>query len=245
MTDDHDLNAAERALGHAPTGGEDASARAAREAWERRLAPMLASAPEVAPPDRLLARIEAEIGEDAANSAAVTTPSATPKAAPETFSGGLVGMGAEVIHLRRRLGVWKGVASVAMAAAAALAIYVAVPQEVQPADGAIGAKYVAVVTADEGGQTGLLIHFDTGTGVATVIPAGAKPPDGSSYEMWHLPEGATTPVSLGLLPQNAVARQTIVAGEGDLFAISLEPAGGSPTGQPTQAIYHGTVVRVE
>ncbi len=237
MADDHDLNAAERALGHAPTGGEDAPARAAREAWGRRLAPLLEGVEAVTPPEGLLARIEAEIGKDAP---------ATQPAAPAEFNAGLTGMGAEVIHLRRRVGVWKGVAGAAMAAAAALAIYVAVPQETaEPVDAAIGAKYVAVVTADEGGQTGLLIHFDTGTGVATVIPAGAKPPDGSSYEMWHLPAGATTPVSLGLLPENAVARQTIAAGEGDLFAISLEPAGGSPTGQPTQPVYHGTVVRVE
>lgn len=233
MTDDHDLNAAERALGHVPTGGETASDCAAREAWERRLAPLLESTNEVAPPEGLLARIEAEIGEDAPKVASQV---------PADFNAGLAGIGAEVIHLRRRVGVWKGVAGVAMAAAAALAIYVAVPQE---AAEPVAAKYVAVVTADEGGQTGLLIHFDTGTGVATVIPAGAKPPDGSSYEMWHLPEGATTPVSLGLLPENAVARQTIAAGEGDLFAISLEPVGGSPTGQPTQPVYHGTVVRVE
>lgn len=236
MADDHDLNAAERALGHAPTGGETAADRTAREAWERRLAPLLANAPEVAPPDTLLARIEAEIGDEA--------PASAPQA--PAFNGGPAGMGAEVIQLRRRVSAWKGVAGVAMAAAAALAIYVAVPQETPPApDPALGAKYVAVVTADDSGQTGLLIHFDTGTGVATVIPAGATPPAGSSYEMWHLPQGATTPVSLGLLPESAVARQTIVAGEGDLFAISLEPQGGSPTGQPTQPVYHGTVVRVE
>ena len=234
MADDHDLYAAERALGHAPTGGEDAAARAAREAWERRLAPLLADAPEIAPPDALLARIEAEIGEEA--------PAAAPAPAA-AFNGGPAGMGAEVVQLRRRVGVWKGVAGAAMAAAAALAIYVAAPQET--ATEPVAAKYVAVVTADDSGQTGLLIHFDTGTGVATVIPAGAAPPAGSSYEMWHLPQGATTPVSLGLLPENAVARQTIAAGEGDIFAISLEPQGGSPTGQPTQPVYHGTVVRVE
>jgi len=240
MADDHDLNAAERALGHAPTGGETPADRAAREAWERRLAPMLASAKDVAPPEGMLARIEAVIGK-AAPAPATKTPEA-----PAEFSSGLAGIGAEVIHLRRRVGVWKSVAGAAMAAAAALAIYVAVPQQTaEPVDTAIGAKYVAVVTADDGGQTGLLIHFDTETGVATVIPAGARAPDGASYEMWHLPEGATTPVSLGLLPENAVARQTIVAAEGDLFAISLEPAGGSPTGQPTQPVYHGTVVRVE
>lgn len=218
MADERDLNAAERAIGHAPTGGETPADRAAREAWERRLSPLLTDAPAAEPPTDMMTRIEAQLDNDA--------PADT----------------AEVIQLRRSVGRWRGFAGIAVAAAAALAIYVAVPQTPAPVE---AAKYVAVVTADDSGQTGLLIHFDTGSGVATVIPAGARPPDGSSYEMWHLPEGATTPVSLGLLPQNAVSRATISAGEGDLFAISLEPLGGSPTGQPTQAVYHGTVVRVE
>ena len=218
MADERDLNAAERAIGHAPTGGETPADRAAREAWERRLSPLLTEAPAIEPPADMMARIEAKLGDD--------TPGAS----------------AEVIQLRRSVGRRRGFAGLAVAAAAAMAIYVAVPQTPAPAE---AAKYVAVVTADDSGQTGLLIHFDTGSGVATVIPAGARPPDGSSYEMWHLPEGATTPVSLGLLPQNAVSRATFSAGEGDLFAISLEPLGGSPTGQPTQAVYHGTVVRVE
>ncbi len=236
MTDDHDLSAAERALGHAPTEGETASGRAAREAWERRLAPMLASADEVAPPEALFTKIEAVIDLEKQSASSL----------PADSNSGPAGLGAEIVQLRRRIKAWKSVSGIALAAAAALAIFVAVPNEVAaPISADIGAKFVAVVTADDGGQTGLLIHIDTGTGVVTVIPAGARPPDGSSYEMWHLPEGATTPVSLGLLPQKAIARQKIIAGEGDLFAISLEPMGGSPTGQPTQPVYHGTVVRVE
>ena len=127
-----------------------------------------------------------------------------------------------------------------MAIAAALAIYIAVPI-VAPQD---APKYVAVVTADDGGQAGLIIQVDTGTGLATVIPVTA-PPIGQSYEMWHLPQGATRPVSLGLLPQNAVARSTIQTQPGELFAISLEPEGGSPTGQPTLPQFHGTVVEVK
>ena len=63
--------------------------------------------------------------------------------------------------------------------------------------------------------------------------------------MWTIPTGATAPVSLGLLPQNAVARTNFVADLDQIFAISLEPEGGSPTGQPTQALYHGRVVRVD
>ncbi|MEM7547392.1 MAG: anti-sigma factor [Pseudomonadota bacterium] len=216
MNAEEDLDAAERALGHAPRFGEKADARQAREAWEARLAPLLDAAEPVAPPDSLWQRIETVIGAE---------------------SGQVIALD----QARAQTRLWKGISGVALAAAAALAIYVAVPATT-PTE---AAQYVAVVTADDGSGTGLIIQFDTASGVATVIPAGASPPDGSSYEMWHLPQGATQPVSLGLLPQDPVARTTITAGTGDLFAISLEPPGGSPTGQPTQPLYHGTVVRVE
>ncbi|MEX2518347.1 MAG: anti-sigma factor [Paracoccaceae bacterium] len=148
------------------------------------------------------------------------------------------GKGAEITLLRRRLQRWKAATAFALAAAAALAIHIAVPLE-NPA-----ARYVAVVTADDGGQAGLIVEFDTGTGVATVIPVTAPPP-GNSYEMWTIPAGQTRPVSLGLLPQDAVLHSGLSPTPDQLFAISLEPQGGSPTGQPTQPLFHGRLVKVE
>ncbi|MGB0506327.1 MAG: anti-sigma factor [Pikeienuella sp.] len=141
--------------------------------------------------------------------------------------------------VRQQARTWRTIAYAAMSIAAMLALYIAVPLQDD------GAHYVAVVTADDGSGAGLIIEIDTSTGLATVIPAGVTPPPGQSYEMWQLPEGAEKPFSLGLLPQNAVLRRKISAAPGDLFAISLEPLGGSPTGQPTQALYHGRVVKVE
>lgn len=218
MNAEDDLNAAERALGHRPRFGETAEDATAREAWQGRLAPLLDHVEPVAPPAGLWERIEKSIDQNS--------------------GGEVIALGAARAAAQR----WRNIAGVAIAAAAAMAIYVAVPTETPRSE---APQYVAVVTADDGSGTGLIIQFDTATNVATVIPAGATAPDGSSYEMWHLPVGATQPVSLGLLPQNAVARQTFEAGDGDLFAISLEPLGGSPNGQPTTPLYHGTVVRVE
>ncbi len=217
MEDERDMIAAERALGHAPRFGETADEAAAREAWELRLAPLLTSVAAQTPSPDLWQRIDAAI--------------ADPAAAPVSLA-----------RAERQVRTWKTISGIALAAAAALAIYVAVPQQTAPTE---AAQYVAVVTADDGSGTGLVIQFDTASGVATVIPAGATPPAGASYEMWHLPQGATVPVSLGLMPQTAVARTTLSAGAGDLFAISLEPLGGSPNGQPTKPLYHGTVERIE
>jgi anti-sigma-K factor RskA len=70
----------------------------------------------------------------------------------------------------------------------------------------------------------------------------ATHPPGRDYELWALPASGQ-PVSLGVLPYHAAAlhralsRAQTQALAGSLkLAVSVEPPGGSPTGQPTGAI---------
>jgi anti-sigma-K factor RskA len=69
-------------------------------------------------------------------------------------------------------------------------------------------------------------------------------------ELWLIPEGGK-PASLGLIaagqpvqlnvPQNLLP----MVGSGATLAVSLEPLGGSPTGQPTgEVIAHGNLSRL-
>lgn len=145
----------------------------------------------------------------------------------------------ELATLRRKLGRWRGAAAVAASAAAALLLWIAIPTTQTPA------RYVAVVTADADGTAGMVIEFDTGTGVATVVPVGIEPPEGRAVEMWHLPAGADRPYSLGLMPDGPEILRGIETGPGDVIGVSFEPPGGSPTGQPTDARFHGTIIQVE
>ncbi|MDX1636239.1 MAG: anti-sigma factor, partial [Marinobacter sp.] len=65
------------------------------------------------------------------------------------------------------------------------------------------------------------------------------------YELWIVPESGN-PLSLGVVPVGGVyqvtltdeARQALSSSR--TLAISLEPAGGSPTGAPTGPILHVT-----
>ena len=63
-------------------------------------------------------------------------------------------------------------------------------------------------------------------------------PAGKSYELWMIPDGGK-PIAMGLMNQTGQASETISAelvkrlGTAKALAISLEPQGGSPTGQPT------------
>jgi len=60
-----------------------------------------------------------------------------------------------------------------------------------------------------------------------------------SYELWILPSGGGNPVSLGLMPRQGTLERRLTPAQRALLAaarqvaVSLEPAGGSPTGQPT------------
>jgi anti-sigma-K factor RskA len=55
---------------------------------------------------------------------------------------------------------------------------------------------------------------------------------GNDYELWLI-VGDAAPVSLGLIDAPAVTRPLDRLPEGAIFAISLEPTGGSTTGAPT------------
>jgi anti-sigma-K factor RskA len=70
----------------------------------------------------------------------------------------------------------------------------------------------------------------------------AARPAGHDYELWVLPKGGA-PVSLGVLPYAQASTQLALSSaqqqalkSAAQLAVSLEPVGGSPTGQPTGAI---------
>ena len=92
--------------------------------------------------------------------------------------------------------------------------------------------------------TGLRVYH-----AASLPPVAADPAPGKAYELWIVSDAlGPKPQSLGLLEGvEAPTRRTIdgltpAALRGALFGISLEPAGGSPTGQPTGPALHGTLI---
>ena len=101
------------------------------------------------------------------------------------------------------------------------------------------ARPALVASATRGSRT-LIIKA-----IATVDVA----PD-RSLELWALPEGQN-PQPLGLVPATGVGRLTLggpaeaVLANTRALAVSLEPAGGSPTGLPTgPVLYTGAVQRM-
>ena len=144
----------------------------------------------------------------------------------------------------RGIGWWPAIAaSLALVAALLGGLYVNQTRIVDQA------QYVAVVTDQQTGPVWLLQAFARELRVSTVNPR--PEPAGNSYELWMLPGGGAPPVSLGLIPGagNAVlplnAAQLGVLAQTMTLAVSLEPAGGSPTGLPTgPVIFTAPLLRV-
>lgn len=83
--------------------------------------------------------------------------------------------------------------------------------------------------------------FSADSGEFTVRRVAGGPASGRDLEMWLIPDGAEAPISLGIVPNEDDARITLPDAlrarlTAATFAISDEPKGGSPTGQPTGAV---------
>ncbi|TXL74788.1 hypothetical protein FHP25_15345 [Vineibacter terrae] len=193
----------------------DAAFAAAVAAWRARLADLDQTAAPLPVGEALWARIRAGIAPPAEGVRASASAAETRR----------------LSHLWNSLVFWRGLAGAAIAAAAALLVTIGLapaPQD-QPA-------FVAVLTTDQG-RPGAVMHAYA-DGRVTLIPLEIAPiPRGRSLQLWSISTAAPSPVAIGLMDQVRTIRLDL----GNLspaqlrqrFAVSLEPAGGSPTGLPT------------
>ena len=91
--------------------------------------------------------------------------------------------------------------------------------------------------------------FSADTGEFTVRRVAGGPASGRDLEMWLIPDGADAPISLGIMPAEDGTRITLpeelrVRLTAATFAISDEPKGGSPTGQPSGAVLAAGPIQV-
>ena len=104
------------------------------------------------------------------------------------------------------------------------------------------APLVATLAA-EGQALVFAARYDAAAGELIVTRTGGDAADPASvHELWLI-AGDAAPVSLGLIPATELRLALPALPPGAVLAISLEPAGGSPTGLPTgPVLVTGTVV---
>lgn len=138
-------------------------------------------------------------------------------------------------------GFWRILALSASILSVVLAGLLLLPWARPPAPPA-PADYVSVVRDDQARTVWVATFKPAGVELVLRAPASVPVAADKSLELWLLLEEGTPPVSLGLLPTSGVDTRPLTAG--DLLeratgvAVSLEPAGGSPTGAPTGPVLY-------
>jgi anti-sigma-K factor RskA len=220
LTPDDDLSAAEFALGVLDYSERTSlAARRQREpqldeaivAWERRLAPLAEAIPAIEPPRNYFPDIEARLSGPAAND--------------------------NVANLTRRLERWRASAIAAASIAAALAIAIGLRETMRPST---PHEFVAVLqkSAD---QPAFVVTVNLDARSLIVRPVAAPAQADKAYELWIIDAKLGAPRSLGVIDQKGVTAgpnlkaydRAVV--EDATYAVTVEPPGGSPTGQPSGA----------
>ena len=175
------------------------------------MAPLLDEIAPVAPPDSVWRRIEARLGPANDN----------------------------VTVLQRRIGMWRGIAAGAMALAASLAVCPRLQPPAAGADGAAGRPADGGDARRRQEPMKVVASWDPGTRqLVLAVPADMPADPGHSHELWVIPADGK-PRSLGTMPAGKRMHMRLADAlaqllqQGATIAISVEPAGGSPTGAPT------------
>lgn len=128
------------------------------------------------------------------------------------------------------LPLWRGLAALATAA---FLLAVVLPG-LQP----VPAGRLAASLSAEGSAVAYLVLYDKATGNVSLAHMTGDPVAGRDFQLW-IARGSEAPVSLGVIPAGVSTRVEIsdqiraLMTSAAHMAISLEPPGGSPTGQPT------------
>jgi anti-sigma-K factor RskA len=187
--------------------------------WQRRLMPLAESIDNVEPGPYVWARIRDSLQLDA------TTP-----VRPQPRAG-----------LWNNLALWHWLGLGASAVAVALMVVVSLPRTT-PVPVVAPAAYMAASIQQDNGTTGWTATMDLQHARMVVVPATPIAfEQGRAPELWLIPAGGK-PISVGMIDRDKPTTITLdpatlaKLGPTAALAVSVEPVGGSPTGQPTGAV---------
>lgn len=185
----------------------DAVLRRTVRAWQALLYPLTVALTEIEPPTRVWRAIQTRIENQRTHAKPVS----------------------------KRTGLWRGLALASCAALLLLIAYIGffAQPELQPVSFAL--------LSDDKAKPVMLTSLQRGRPGAVRVKLLTQPAveAGNALELWVLPAGPGAPVSLGVV-SDAVSQTLVLlpAAQRALqdakgIAVSVEPAGGSPTGAPT------------
>jgi len=199
--------------------------RGAVSEWERRLTPMAAEVPELKPPRRVWQQIQRRIHGDRAP--------------------------ARAVNWWDNLGFWRAATGMMTVALITLGFFLT-PAVTTPV--AETSMMVVVMDDMQTRSPAMTVSWEAGEAKQKllrlrVIGHAEMAPD-TAWELWMLPGGDKPPVSLGLITTHELQTLPVPAQLGDSLdeawglGMTVEPAGGSPLGKPTNPmLYMGQCVK--
>lgn len=203
----------------------DPELKRAVEVWNERLSPLIEAVNPIDPPpgieDRVLDRVS-HIGQDT-----------------------------NIASLQEAVRRWRLSSIVLGAVSAALAAIVIMIAPGPGPETGIGRHYVATLQA-QGSQPAFVATIDLGRGVIAIRRVNAEVPIGKNYELWAIGGGRAAPQSLGVIDASLNISPESFGSLGKkaladtLLAVTIEPEGGSPNGQPSgPPVFVGKLIATE
>jgi anti-sigma-K factor RskA len=191
------------------------AAAAAVAVWERNLLPLAEEVVDVAPAPYVWARISDALKLNAPD-----------RVVPRK-------------GLWNNLQLWHWIGIGASAVAIASVMFIVTPPRPSPAPVSVSAGYMVSNIQQDNGVTGWTATIDLQNARMVVVPAGPTAfEQGRAPELWLIPSGQK-PISVGMImpdkPTTLALDKALLSrlGPTAALAVSVEPIGGSPTGQPT------------
>lgn len=256
------LDAEERAQVDAMIAA-DTDYAAVVDAWVGQLGVLNQMVGSVEPRAEVWDRIKAAVAVIATDSVQPQLPLAANDAAPVALNAG-ASSSDNVIDFPQQVRRWRNIATAASALAAVLVAFVAVqayrpdmlpagmrpkpilqqtaqaPSQPTPTASAAG-QYVALLQRD-GTSPAFILTVDAASKNFTVRKVDAANEPGRSYELWIVSDKLQKPRSLGVIGgHDFTIRPDLASYAPDMvnqatYAVTVEPEGGSPTGQATGPI---------
>jgi anti-sigma-K factor RskA len=226
--------------------------------WERRLGQLNAMAEPIEPPPETWARVQARIeGADASSVMLLPHPDQAARLAAER---NVVDLTARLNRFRQMSAGLAAIAAVLLAAVVTAALRPDVlPNAFRPKPVEVvrvvertvektvtPGRFVAVLQ-ESASSPAFILTVDIANRTALVRRVSGGPPAGKSYELWLVSDRFPRPRSLGLIGTDEFSQPALAAFDpaiisGATYAVSLEPEGGSPDGNPTEVVFTAKLV---
>ena len=179
--------------------------------WQDRLAPLIETIEPVAPPDHLFDDLLVRLF-------------GTPSAVIDELA---------LARLKRRVRLWQGTTAGLSAIAAALLAWIALGDVTSQRPD----RFTAVLQQNASAPA-MVLDVDVKSRRLTVTSLATATPAGKSYELWIIDPAIGSPRSLGLIPARSATHELLTPYDPAVitkatYAVTVEPPGGSPTGQPS------------